>query len=183
MGSGRAEASEAWDRVATVDAVEARRARREAANRYKPEPVDLLIVAEAPPSALDRYFYFEDVKDRDSLFRYIARGALGAEPTRGNKVELLSRLKERGVFLIDLSPDPVDGTPLAEGVRELIERCRVLAPGAIILVKATVYDAAYWPMKRAGLPVVDERIPFPGSGHQKRFEAAFSRALRAVNNG
>jgi hypothetical protein len=82
--------------------------------------------------------------------------------------------------LIDLKTEPVDGTPLADSVPGLIERCRALAPRAIILVKATVYDAAHSPMKSAGLPVVDERIPFPGSGQQRRLEEAFSRALRAA---
>lgn len=163
-----------------MKATEARRARQEAAGRFRPDPVDLLIVAEAPPSALDRYFYFEDVKEQDALFRYVARGVLGVEPTRRNKAELLAKLKARGVFLIDLKTEPVDGTPLADSVPELIERCRALAPRWIILVKATVYDAAHSPMKRAGLPVVDERIPFPGSGQQRRFEEAFSRALRAA---
>ena len=111
-----------------MDSTEARQARHEAAERYKPEAVDLLIVAEAPPSALDRYFYFEDVTEQDSLFRYVARGVLGAEPTRANKAELLARLKERRVFLVDLKPEPVDGTPLADSVPELIERCRPRAP-------------------------------------------------------
>jgi hypothetical protein len=45
------------------------RRRARAARRYRPEKVDLLLVAEAPPSALDRYFYFEDVSEQDSLFR------------------------------------------------------------------------------------------------------------------
>lgn len=172
--------SEGWARVACVDATEARKARRQAAERHKPEPVDLLIVAEAPPSALDRYFYFEDVTQQDSLFRYVARGVLGAEPTRANKAELLAQLKEQGVFLVDLKPEPVDGMPLADSVPGLIERCRALAPRAIVLVKATVYDAAYSAMKRAGLPVVEERIPFPGSGQQRRFEESFARALQAA---
>ena len=41
----------------------------------------------------------------------------------------------------------------------------------------TVYDVAFSALKEAGLPVIDERIPFPGSGRQKDFEVAFSRAL------
>jgi hypothetical protein len=36
---------------------------------FKPESVDLLLVAEAPPSTLDRYFYVPDVREEDSLFR------------------------------------------------------------------------------------------------------------------
>jgi hypothetical protein len=40
---------------------EALERRRSAAARYKPAEIDLLLVAEAPPKALDRYLYFEDV--------------------------------------------------------------------------------------------------------------------------
>jgi hypothetical protein len=41
------------------------RARRElAAQRHKPEKVDLLLVAEAPPASLDRYFYFHTFVSR-----------------------------------------------------------------------------------------------------------------------
>jgi hypothetical protein len=32
--------------------------------------------------------------------------------------------------------------------------------------------------RRAGLPVIDRRIPFPGSGQQQRFEAEFAVALK-----
>lgn len=60
----------------------ARERRNRAARRLKPEQVKLLLVAEAPPATLDRYFYFPDVPDHDSLFRYVARGVLQAEPTR-----------------------------------------------------------------------------------------------------
>ena len=47
------------------------RRRRRTAERYKPAEIDLLLVAEAPPGALDRYFYFEDVREQDGLFRYV----------------------------------------------------------------------------------------------------------------
>jgi hypothetical protein len=87
----------------------ARRRREEAAARYEPEHVRLLLIAEAPPAALDRYFYFEDVGGQDSLFRYVARTVLDAEPSRGDKAALLSRLRDAGVFLI-VSRDRSAGT-------------------------------------------------------------------------
>ncbi len=59
----------------------------------------------------------------------------------------------------------------------LIERIEPLSPGAIILIKATVDDAAFESLRNAGLPFIDERVPCPGSGQQKRFEKAFARAL------
>jgi hypothetical protein len=163
--------------AATPD--DARRRREQAAALCRPADVQLLLVAEAPPSAPERYFYFEDVREHDSLFRYVARAITGQEPTRTSKAELLAQLRERGVFLIDLKQDPIDGSPLATEVEGLIERIREIRPDSIILIKASVYDAAFDPLRRAGLPVVDERVPFPGSGQQRRFEEAFARALKA----
>ena len=77
----------------------ARRRRQSAAARWRPADVDLLLVAEAPPSALDRYFYFEDVRTHDSLFRHVVEAVLGERPTR-DKAPYLDALRERGVFLI-----------------------------------------------------------------------------------
>lgn len=156
----------------------ARQRRARAARRFKPEPVKLLIVAEAPPASLDRYFYIPDVRAHDSLFRHVAAAILECEPTRENKLELLGRLRNLGVFLVDLKLDPVDGSPLETHVPSLLRRLRRLEPAKIILVKAAVHDAAHAPLRDAGLPVVAERVPFPGSGQQARFREAFRRALR-----
>ena len=60
----------------------------------------------------------------------------------------------------------------------LIRRVRKLAPAKVVLIKATVYDNAFAALRDANLPVVDERVPFPGSGQQRRFATAFERALR-----
>jgi hypothetical protein len=151
--------------------------RREAAARYKPAAIDLLLVAEAPPNSLDRYFYFTDVREHDNLFRYVCRVLLGHEPTRDGKNDLLKELQNSGVFLIDLKETPVDGTSLAQHVPALIERCRELAPQRIVLIKAPVFDAAYHHLKAADLPVSDVRVPFPGSGRRREFLEAFARAV------
>jgi len=134
---------------------------REAAARYKPAKVDLLLVAEAPPNSLDRYFYFTDVRAHDSLFRYVCRVLLGREPTRERKREQLEELRDRGVFLIDLKESPMDGSPLATFVPALVERCRALTPNRIVLIKTIVFDAAQDALKSARLPVSDVRVPFP----------------------
>lgn len=160
-------------------AAAARRRRQAAARAYKPARIRLLLIAEAPPSAPDRYFYFTHVAKQDSLFRHVARGLLAIEPTRDNKAELLAQLRDAGVFLIDVRDEPVDGTSLQDSVDDLVHRVIELAPEKIILIKATVYDAAFAALFEAGLPVVDERVPFPGSGQQKRFESAFVRAIGA----
>jgi hypothetical protein len=141
----------------------------------------VLLVAEAPPSAVDRYFYFPNVREQDSLFRYVARGMLAREPTRSNKTALLARLCDAGVFLIDLCVRPIgDAADLSYCVADLVQRASALAPEHIILIKMTVYRAALVPLQSAGLPVVDGPIPFPGSGQQLKFVESFDRALRSI---
>jgi hypothetical protein len=158
-------------------------ARAQAAVKYRPERVRLLLVAEAPPDSEDRYFYFEHVREQDSLFRYVAQGILGYKPDRIRKPSALSELRDRGVFLIDASEDPLDGRELRADANEVIDRCRSLEPRAIILIKTNVYDDLFAPMVGAGLPVVDKRMPFPGSGRQKQFEMGFADALEMGGMG
>jgi hypothetical protein len=158
-----------------------RELREKAAALYKPERVKLLLIAEAPPAAVDRYFYFPEVTSQDSLFRYVASSVLGAVPTRANKAELLGKLRDAGVFLIDVCLNPIfDKSDLGACIPDLVERAMALSPQHIILIKATVYDVAFGPLSDAGLPVVDERIPFPGSGQQLRFRQLFGSALSEI---
>jgi hypothetical protein len=139
-------------------------------------------VAEAPPGFKpeepERYFYFEDVGKHDDLFRYVVRGVLGDEPSRSGKKHPLSKLREDGVFLIDLKRDPADESSLDTCVPDLVRRCKRLNPDRIILIKTNIYDVAFSALREANLPVADERIPFPGSGQQSKFEKAFERALK-----
>ena len=158
---------------------------------YRPESIDYLIIAEAPPCNEARFFYFEDVKTHDSLFlnvmevlfpdvkkAYLKKG----RPTQ-LKIELLERFREHGFFLLDLTDVPEaarDAKTLAQYVPGLIGRVQSLAHRhtKIIIIKTTVYDLVYKPLVEAGVPgVIDVRIPFPGSGQQTRFKLAFGRAL------
>jgi hypothetical protein len=43
------------------------------AERYRPDRIRLLLVAEAPPVEQSRYFYYGDVTQHDSLFRYVVK--------------------------------------------------------------------------------------------------------------
>jgi hypothetical protein len=156
--------------------------RREAAKKYLPERIKLLLVAEAPPCDDDRYFYFEDVKKHDWLFRYVWEGLEGTKPDAGQKPQCLSFLRDRGVYLIDLheknisKPTTKDLEPKVPG---LIERCLSLHPVSIILIKHVVFDVSYEQLCDAGLPVVNAKLPFPASGQQKKFLESFRRAVKA----
>lgn len=162
----------------TAAADDARQRRKAAAARWRPDRIDLLLVAEAPPSALDRYFYFEDVPTHDSLFRHVVEGVLGEKPTR-DKAPYLEALRERGVFLIDLSIDPFADRreAIPRCVPDLVRRTRALRPERIVLIGADVFDASYDVLHEAGLPVADVRLPYPGSGQQRRFLEGFRLAV------
>jgi hypothetical protein len=58
------------------------------------------------------------------------------------------------------------------------DAARRLAPEKIIVIKSGVFDLVRDALLDAGLPLVDERVPFPGSGQQRRFETSFARASR-----
>lgn len=157
--------------------------RRDASARYMPKRTELLLVAEAPPCDLDRYFYFEDVDRHDWLFRYVYEGLTGEKPERAAKASHLARLRDAGVFMIDLHEENVEQPSLAtlrERVPDLIRRCAEIRPQAIVLIKSVVHDAAHDALVEAGLPVIDERIPFPASGQQRKFLESFRRAVEAA---
>jgi hypothetical protein len=160
--------------------------RDDAAENYRPKQVRILLVAQMPPVSKPpdppRYFYLPNVSKHDLLFRAVVKAMLHAEPERGSKTRLLSKLRNDGVFLIDLKPNPLDNRPLRDFVPSLITRCNELRPQRIILIKTDVYDIAFGPLRAAGLPVIDERIPFPGSGRQKEFAEAFGRALLGASS-
>ena len=162
----------------------ARKLRDAASAKYRPKVVEVLLVAEAPPCTPDRYFYFEDVREHDSLFRYVYRGLFGETPERSDKGKCLARMRDAGVYLIDVSEEPIADKAkvrlAAEQLAVLPERCKKLAPKAVILIKSNVYDHAYDALKKHGLNVADSRMPFPASGQQRKFEESFRQALKQV---
>lgn len=154
------------------------RRRAAAARRWQPTHIGLLLVDEAPPSAPDRYFYFDDVETHDSLFRYVVRGVLGVEPSR-DKRPLLEELRDAGVFLVDACPAPFGErrASLPQCIPDLVRRIGRLRPERVLLIGAPLYDTAYRCLVEAELPVIDARLPYPGSGQQRRFLDAIGEVL------
>lgn len=163
-----------------------------ARNKYKPASISVLLIAEAPPNALDRYFYFEDVKKQDSLFleimgvlfperkkRYLASGR-----DTMLKMELLEQFREEGFWLINLSEITLGiSDDTAEAcVPSLLKRLqKYIDPKTpVIFIKANVYDLLYPVLLTHGYNVIKERIPFPGSGQQAVFRTRFKKALRSL---
>ena len=67
--------------------------------------------------------------DQDSFFRYVVGAVLAIEPSRAEKASELRRLADRGVFLIDLKPEPKEpGDALESYVPDLVARAAALTP-------------------------------------------------------
>lgn len=156
-------------------------ARQRAADAYTPSAVRLLLIAEAPPCDTDRYFYFTHPDRHDWLFRYVYLGLTGTKADPADKPRCLEQIRRCGVLVTELhqanvsAPSAARLTPCVPG---LVDRCRAIGPAHIALIKSIVYDVAFEPLTRAGFSVIDQRLPFPASGQQKRFLEGFARVVQ-----
>lgn len=178
----------------SVDISEFKQQLEKARLKYKPDSVKYLLIAEAPPDSLDRFFYYENVHQHDYLFLGVAE-ALYPElkdrfiaSRRDNKIKrsILLEFQTDGFYLLDLSELPLSilKNNLASQLAYLIEKIEQVAnkETKIILIKATVYDTAFYTLKRYGFDnVINLRIPFPGQGGQRLFQTEFRKALELVS--
>jgi hypothetical protein len=160
-----------------------------ARNKYKPARIRTLFLTEAPPDNLERYFYFEDVKKQDSLFlevmgvlypdlknRYLRSGRKS-----DLKEDLLLQFQSDGYWMMTIAEIPfsLSSNSLQDYLPALPERLNkyINRQTPVILIQAAVYDLCYPFLAGHGYNVVNERIPFPGSGQQKIFREKFAQTL------
>ena len=174
-----------------MDTSQLRKQLENAREKYKPESVKYLLIAEAAPDSIDRFFYYENVKQHDYLFLGVAQSLypelknsfISTYRSREIKTSILNKLQADGFYFIDLSELPLslmigDLTlqlpTLIKSVKKVINK-----KTQIILIKATVYDIAFSYLQQEGLKnLVNVRIPFPGQGGQKLFQQKFKEALK-----
>jgi len=160
-----------------------------ARKNYKPDIIKYLLVAEAPPESVDRFFYYLDVKTSDWLFLGVMQALypskkeeyLSQKRNSELKEKLLIQFKEEGFYLIDLLDYPLSfySEDLSNTTDDLVNKVNLLSneQTKIILIKANVYDTAYSVLKENGFNVMDKRIDFPASGGQIKFQEKFKEAL------
>jgi uncharacterized protein (DUF302 family) len=169
----------------------------EATLRYKPSTVRILFIAEAPPAfRFNRLFYFEDLRDGDTLFLEMMKTLYGsevgftengfspgssAEGIRSRKSELLARFMREGCFLIDASEEPMPDRAsssqklalLRASVPRLIVRLKEFAIDKntpIVLIGGVTYSACAQSLLTPGFNVINEAmIDHPARGGQLRF--------------
>jgi len=158
--------------------------------RYRPDRVRLLLVAESAPDpggAERRFFYAPVLSAHDNLFRGVVRALYGTSPGRkaDDKTPWLERLRDDGVFLIDLVPSPVDkltsgarASARRQGVRPCIETITRLDPSGIVVCHAPTFRLLRGPLRDARLPLLHvDPIPFPLGNWREEFVAGVRDAL------
>lgn len=167
--------------------------REESRLRYKPPHVRYLVIAESPPLASDRFFYFEDVTRADNLFLETMRVVYPARFTsapamRRSKRQFLSQWQTDGFYLIDAVDEPLGRLSRRDKLEAIRNQLPTLLKKAanvverdtfIFLISAPVHQICYRPLLDSGFDVVNEEpIDFPGTGRQRDFRQKLQRALR-----
>lgn len=148
--------------------------RQTAARVHQPKKIRLLILSDAPFRE-DSGFYFTGPDSMDPLFEEVCT-VFFEEPPAGEKEPYLKELKRRGIFYAELKPDgPLEDEKLADYMGPLLINLGILSPEHVVLITPAVYEAAYQPLTKAGLPVVDVRIPKPS--HATEFRQGLRQAL------
>lgn len=170
------------------DTLELEKKIQEARNRYLPDNVRCVLIAEAPPESIERFFYYEDVRDHDHLFLGVMEvlypedkiNYLSNHRDKKIKKQLLERFKNDGFFLLDLFdyPRSFNNKPLAQKVHELVIKLQNLAGDfPIIIIKASLFDEIHYQLSKSFKNISDIRIPFPSTGNQAKFRTQFANAL------
>ena len=165
-------------------------AREAARNKYRPEKINVLFVAEAPPAELDRFFYFENVSEGDYLYletMKVVFGNVDIIDLRQRKVEFLEGFKENGFFLLDAVNKPIPQSTSSYERRDrvwsernhLVEMMRKLVDSRtdVVLIKSTVFGIRDFLIKSDFHVINDEAIEFPSNGHQGQYRQKLSRWL------
>jgi len=164
-----------------------------AAEKYRPGRIRFLFIAESPPHVKPdvepRYFYFEEYKGKDFLFRAIAEVLFPDEfaefKESGDKRTLLGRLRENGSFLIDACDYPINQHKdrdrfVKKDFPKLTKKMRGLVDGEtkVILIKKNIYDLLFDRLRSQGFNVVNaEHLDFPSCGNQLKFKGKLRRLL------
>jgi hypothetical protein len=172
----------------------------QARKKYLPENIKLLFITEAPPTPdRNRYFFFDQVRQGDSLFletmKVLFPEEVGAFDTvkalRAEKVYFLERFQSAGFHLIHATDTPLPNTTATERrntykkhLPALKKQIDTLAGKStpVILVSAVVHEACFEGLQEAGYKVLnDTMIEFPNSGQQINFRRKLAALLSKYN--
>jgi hypothetical protein len=172
----------------------------QARKKYLPGKIALLFITEAPPTPdRNRYFFFEQVKQGDSLFLEMMKVLFTEEVAsfktvkalRAEKVYFLERFQSAGFHLIHAADTPLPDTTATErrniykqNLPALMKQIDALGgkSTSVVLVSAVVHEACYEGLAEAGYRVLNSTmIEFPNSGQQINFRRKLTALLTRHN--
>lgn len=164
--------------------------------KYKPKVIKYLFIAEAPPkSNSERFFYFENVNEKDSLFwetmkvlypKLLSNKKI--KELRPTKSVFLKKFQNDGFYLIDSLTNPFEDKStsskkiklIVQGQKELLNKINSLinSETKIILISSTVFEANYMFLKNNNIFILNnEFINFPSTGWQKIYKEKLNKTL------
>lgn len=158
---------------------------------YRPEVIEVLLVAESPPdpgSGERRFFYAPVLDAKDNLYRGVVTAVYGTEPDfdLADKAANLRRLQRDGFWLVDLCDAPVNHLrgaarrqALKAAIPGLVERACQAAPGrGAVICKADLHPLLSGPLRAVGVDVLhDQPLPFPMNWSRRAFVDGFRAAI------
>jgi hypothetical protein len=165
----------------------------DARQNFKPNKIKILFIAEAPPKeSSNRFFYYLDVKEGDSLFIETMKVLYRKDFTNTKMVRLqkkmfLEKFKNDGYFLIDSTDNPMEQKSQSYKKRKIREALPTLkikirelidSETRILLISKPVYDVCFIPLRSDGFNIINtEMIDFPGSGGQKNYKTKIEKII------
>ncbi len=179
-----------------------------ARNKYRPDYIKLLFIAEAPPANdSGRFFYFVPVHTGDTLFLEMMKAlypkkakfvecvgnrkpGFNAKQVRNRKAEFLEKFKQDGFYLIDAVDEPMPRNAATKMKQEKIrsslprlrDKLRALCGDRdvpVILIGAPVHEVCAADLRKGKVRVLNEdMVNTPAQGGQRHFR----RKLREVLN-
>jgi hypothetical protein len=179
----------------------------EASRKYRPTPIRLLFVAEAPPALkFGRFFYFASLSNGDTLFLEMMKVLypidagfveydhnrkpnFDAKRVRKSKEALLKQFKRDGFYLIDALEQPMPENASTTTKKQMIRsalpelRKKVLrlctdGDAPVILIGSLTYSVCAEVIRKDGLRVLNEEmIDHPARGGQKLFRRKLAEII------
>jgi hypothetical protein len=152
---------------------------------FKPVNIRILLIGESAPESGQFFYYHSRMtkyisKTFEQVFNILFR----------DDSEFLKYFQDKGCYLDDLSPIPVNKMSktervktLKDSIEELSKRICSYNPTVIVIVlkKIDKYVKKAIDLSEVRCPVYT--LPFPGNGHQNEFIQEFSKILKAYLMG
>lgn len=162
---------------------------------WRPEHVRLLLIGESAPDAGEgepRFFYAPTLSAHDNLFCGVVHALYDAKDLEpGTEKKLwLERLRDDGVFVIDLVPHPINKgkkSSRRQAWRQYADSCVAAAldlrPDGVGVCLSGIFKVLENPLRQANLPLLHSQpIPFPVPWWRQQFVAGVRAAVGDITN-